>query len=219
MKLKSLLFFAILAITSCNELEDNYKLCDSNYIYCNFFEIQFPEISQITDDNAQLSVEDLSTYRKLSQEHKNNSSSNSIFDNYTEIFIPRFSYNILDVNSLEKLWFGLALYPLDQRNNLSTVTDYFYNDFQTLNQSIYGECLRDKNSYLDTENSKIYNCVKDGLYSYDFWVSDEEFMWRMKCVWQENNFEGVNLKILKTEVVRSSDTCRKSFESFKSKIN
>jgi len=219
MKLKTLLLFSILLITSCNQLEDNYKLCDSNYIHCNFFEIKFPEISQITDDNAPLSIEDLNTYRQLSQEHMNDPESISVFNLYTEIFIPRFSYNILDINALEKLWFGLALYPLDHKNNLSTVTDYFYSDFQTLNQSVYGECTRDNGSILDSKNSKIYNCLKDGLQSYDFWVTDDQFMWRMKCVWEDDKFEAVNISIVKSEIIHASDTCRKSMESFKSKIN
>ena len=219
MNVKYLLSFLILLFISCNQLEDNYKLCDSNYIYCNFFEIQFPEISQITDDNAQLAIEDLNTYRQLSEDHKNNPSSKSVFETYTEIFIPRFSYQILDVNALEKLWFGLALYPLDQKNNLTSTTDYFYSNYQTINKSIYGECVKDNNSYLDSEKSKIYNCSKDGVKSYDFWVSDDQFMWRMKCVWEDDKFEGVNLNIVKSEIVKASDTCRKSFESFKSKIN
>jgi len=211
--------FSIFLIISCTQVDDNYNLCDSNYIYCNFFEIKFPEISEITDDNAQLSIEDLNTYRQLSLEHMNDPESISVFDLYTEIFIPRFSYNILDINALEKLWFGLALYPLDNKNNLSTVTDYFYSDIQNLNQSIYGECIRDEGSYLDSKNSKIYNCSKDNLQSYDFWVTDEQFMWRMKCVWEDDKFEAINIRIVRSEIVTASDTCRKSMESFKSKIN
>ena len=79
--------FSIFLIISCTQVDDNYNLCDSNYIYCNFFEIKFPEISEITDDNAQLSIEDLNTYRQLSLEHMNDPESISVFDLYTEIFI------------------------------------------------------------------------------------------------------------------------------------
>ena len=217
MKVKFLLFFSILLITSCNQLEDDYNLCDSNNSLCTFFEIKYPEISQITDDNAQLAVEDLNTYRMLSKNHEDDIKSNSVFDSYTEIFIPRFSYHILNLEGLEKLWFGLALYPLDYKNNLSSVIDFFYSDVQSLNETLYGNCTKDKGSYLDSKNSKIYNCLKDGVKSYDFWVSDEEFLWRMKCVWEDDKFEGINLNIVKSEIVISSDTCRKSFESFKSK--
>ena len=61
--------------------------------------------------------------------------------------------------------------------------------------------------------------IKDGVKSYDYWVTDEAFMWKMKCVWEEDKFEGINLSIVKAEIVTASDTCRKSFESFQSKIN
>lgn len=215
MKLKYFLFL-ILFLSSCSQIDESYLICDSNNELCNFFEIKHPDVSQITDDNALLSVEDLNTYRKLSEQHNNNPQSNSVFDIYTEIFIPRFSYHILDVNALEKLWFGLALYPLDYKNDLLTATSYFYDNPESLNHSLYGECRIDKNSYLDSENSKIYNCSKDGVESYDFWVSDEQFMWRMKCVWEQDKFEGVNIGLVKAEIINSSDTCRNSFESFKS---
>lgn len=219
MKSKLLLLFSLILITSCNQSEDNYIICDSNYIFCNFFEIKFPDISQLSDDYSQLSIEDLNTYKKLSQDHKNNPESDSVFATYSEIFIPRFAYSILDIDALEKLWFGLALYPLDYKNNLETVTGQFYNEYQGFSKTIYGECKRDDGSYLKSNNSIIYNCIKDGVKSYDYWVTDEAFMWKMKCVWEEDKFEGINLSIVKSEIVTASDTCRKSFESFQSKIN
>ena len=43
----------------------------------------------------------------------------TIFDIYTGIFIPRFSYSIKDAQSIEKLWFGLALYPGDKKNDFN----------------------------------------------------------------------------------------------------
>jgi len=44
-------------------------------------------------------------------------------------------------------------------------------------------------------------------------------MWKMKCVWREDQFEAINQRLLKVEKINSSDTCRKSFESFKSQVN
>ena len=44
-------------------------------------------------------------------------------------------------------------------------------------------------------------------------------MWRIKCVWEDESFYIRNNKTGSFEETKSSDTCRKSFESFKSKIN
>ena len=218
---KLLLCFSIFLITSCSQIEDDYSLCDSDFIYCKYFEIKFPELAEITEDNSQLSIDDINTYLKLSNEHANNPNSNYIFDTYTGIFIPRFSYNLVDGLSEEKMWFGLALYPLDKKNDLNSVTDFFYNDdeFGQPTKSIYGDCKKDQGSNFSTSTSALYICSDGQINSYDYWVTDEEFMWKMKCVWREDQFEAINQRLLKVEKINSSDTCRKSFESFKSQVN
>ena len=72
-------------------------------------------------------------------------------------------------------------------------------------------CIRDR-------ISTIYNCENNELRSYDFWVSDKDYMWRMICVWDTDKFEGVNQRKLLVKGISSSDTCRDSFKSFKSKL-
>ena len=167
-----------------------------------------------------MSLDDINTYTQLSDQYKKDNSYKSIFDLYTGIFIPRFSYNLLDSNSMEQLWFGLALYPGDQSQNIENITDSFYNNdaFSAQTKSIYGECIKDSNSYLSTEKSIIYNCKNNEIMSYDYWTSDDEFIWRMICVWQKDEFEAVNQGKLLVETIKSSDTCRESFKSFKSKL-
>ena len=220
MKKRILAIILILMLFSCTEDISDQLICDSNNILCKFFEIKHPKISFITEDNAQLSLEDINTYTQLSDQYKKDNSYKSIFDLYTGIFIPRFSYNLLDSNSMEKLWFGLALYPGDQSQNIEIITDSFYNNdaFSAQTKSIYGECIKDSNSYLSTEKSIIYNCKNNEIKSYDYWTSDDEFIWRMICVWQKDEFEAVNQGKLLVETVKSSDTCRESFKSFKSKL-
>ncbi|MED5255094.1 MAG: hypothetical protein VX592_03150, partial [Chloroflexota bacterium] len=61
-------------------------------------------------------------------------------------------------------------------------------------------------------------CRNNELTSYDFWVSDKDYMWRMICVWDKDKFEGVNQRKLLVRDISPSDTCRESFKSFKSKL-
>ena len=75
----------------------------------------------------------------------------------------------------------------------------------------------DKNSSLDSKSSKIYNCIKDNISSYDYWVEGKDYMWKLKCVWKNSKFVSVK-NTIGTEY-NSSDLCRKSFESFNPKIN
>ena len=96
MKLKYFLFL-ILFLSSCSQIDESYLICDSNNQLCNFFEIKHPDVSQITDDNALLSVEDLNTYRKLSEQHNNNSQSNFEFVescNFSDLSNFTFSPNV-----------------------------------------------------------------------------------------------------------------------------
>ena len=219
MKSKLLFCFSIILIISCTQTGDKYNLCDSNYLYCKYFEIQFPKAAEISDDVAQLSIEDINIYRDLNKAHSEDPNSESIFDQYTGMFIPRFSYNLVDESSVEKLWLGLALYPGDEKNELSDLTDYFYGDKKNYNQPIYGDCIKDANSTLSSKNSIIYKCINNDLKSYDYWVTDGLFTWRLKCVWDIEEFDAVNQRLLMIETIRSSDTCRNSFKSFKPKIN
>ena len=78
--------------------------------------------------------------------------------------------------------------------------------------------MRDDNSYLDSIKSTIYNCINNELKSYDYWVSDNDYIWRMICVWDEDKFEGVNQRKLIVKDIKPSDTCRATFKSFKSKL-
>ena len=67
---------------SCTENTSDQLICDSNNILCKFFEINHPKISFITEDNAQLSLEDINTYTQLSDQYKKDNSYKSIFDLY-----------------------------------------------------------------------------------------------------------------------------------------
>ena len=92
-------------------------------------------------------------------------------------------------------------------------------EFGQPTKSIYGDCKKDQGSNFSTSTSALYICSDGQINSYDYWVTDEEFMWKMKCVWREDQFEAINQRLLKVEKINSSDTCRKSFESFKSQVN
>jgi len=219
MKKLLLFIFIIFLFVSCTE-KDN--LCSSDNLLCSFFEIHYPENSTIGKNNAQLSQVDLDSYKKITNDYLNDSNSESIFHLYSNgIFIPRFSYAILNEFEEEELWLGVALYPNDKKNALLETLNIFYtnNDIKLANESIYGTCIIDKNSYLNSISTKIYNCNKDNIYSYDYWIEQENYMWRIKCVWENSNFLLRNSKTEIYEEVISSDTCRRSFESFKSKID
>ena len=220
MKKKLILLFVAFLLLSCEKNDENYTLCDSENILCKYFEIKYDNIAEITEDNAELSVEDINTYNNLSEQNLNDKDNSTIFDIYTGIFIPRFSYSIKDAQSIEKLWFGLALYPGDKKNDFKNLTDLYYSNdnYSFQSKGVYGDCNKDENSYLDSKISTIYNCRNNELASYDFWVSDKDYMWRMICVWDKDKFEGVNQRKLLVKDISSSDTCRESFKSFKSKL-
>ena len=97
--------------------------------------------------------------------------------------------------------------------------DTFYNhkDLKFANESIYGQCINDKNSYLNTKNKKQFNCNKDGLESYDYWIELDNYMWRLKCVWNNQKIIVFNEK--EGSIVGASDICRNFYESFTSNIN
>ncbi|MAX11867.1 MAG: hypothetical protein CL711_00080, partial [Chloroflexi bacterium] len=144
----------------------------------------------------------------------------SIFHVYSNgIFIPRFSYSLLNEVAEEELYLAVALYPVDKKNKLEDTIEIFYEDpdIKYASESIYGECNFDNESYLSDESSKLYSCLKDNIYSYDYWIEDEDYMWRLKCVWRKNKF--LSMKDLKITNYYSSDLCRKSFESFKPKTD
>ena len=221
MKYKLLLIFIILLLFSCSKIDENNTVCNTENDLCKYFEIKYDNLAEITEDNAKLSIEDINTYNKLAEQNLNEKNSSSIFDIYTGIFIPRFSYSIKNDQSIEKLWFGLALYPADKKNKFKNLTDLYYSDNNYSFQSIgaYGECIKDESSYLDSKTSTIYNCKNNELMSYDFWVDDTDYIWRMICVWDEDKFQGVNQRKLLVDTINSSDTCRNSFKSFKSKLD
>ncbi|MDG2101664.1 MAG: hypothetical protein GWO78_04420 [Dehalococcoidales bacterium] len=219
--MKKLLFIIILTFSfiSCSAEEN---ICSSENILCEFFEIYYPIQSNISPDNAELSETDLDTYQKISDEYLNNPDAESIFHLYSNgIFIPRFSYSILNEFEEEELWLGVALYPVDKKNSLTETLNIFYtnSDIKYASESNYGICNLDNNSYLSTVSTKIYNCNKEDLYSYDYWVEQENYMWRIKCVWETESFYIRNNKTGTFEETKAADTCRKSFKSFKSKIN
>tara|TARA_B000000475_G_scaffold185383_1_gene149505 strand:+ start:443 stop:1063 length:621 start_codon:yes stop_codon:yes gene_type:complete len=200
--------------------ETNANICDSSNPLCKYFEIYYPEDSILGDDVAELADQDMETYRKISEDFLSNTSKDSIFHVYSNgIFIPRFSYSLLNEVAEEELYLAVALYPVDKKNNFEDTLEIFYKDpdIKYASESIYGECNFDNGSFLSTESSKIYNCLKDNISSYDYWIEEEDYMWRLKCVWRNNKFESV--KDLKITNYNSSDLCRKSFESFESKTN
>ena len=168
----------------------------------------------------ELTIKDLNFYLNVNDTFLDKANSESIFHEfYNGVFIPRFSYSLLNRFGEEDLWFAIALYPVDKKNDLSTTLDTFYNheDLKFSNESIYGQCLNDKNSYLNSKNRKIFNCVKDGLESYDYWVEVDSYMWRLKCVW--NNPKVIIYDEKVGVEFGASDICRNFYESFTSKIN
>ena len=200
--------------------ETKENICDSSNPLCKYFEIYYPEDSIIGEDVAELAEEDLETYRKISEDFLPNTTKDSIFHLYSNgIFIPRFSYSLLNEVAEEELYLAVALYPVDKKNKLEDTIEIFYEDpdIKYASESIYGECNFDNESYLSDESSKLYSCLKDNIYSYDYWIEDEDYMWRLKCVWRNNKFSSV--RDLKITNYTSSDLCRKSFESFKLKTN
>jgi|TARA_B100001540_G_scaffold7086_1_gene6266 hypothetical protein len=200
--------------------ETKENICDSSNPLCKYFEIYYPEDSIIGEDVAELAEEDLETYRKISEDFLSNTTKDSIFHVYSNgIFIPRFSYSLLNEVAEEELYLAVALYPVDKKNKLKDTLEIFYKDpdIKYASESIYGECNFDNGSYLSGEYSKLYNCLKDNIFSYDYWIEDEDYMWRLKCVWRNNKFSSV--RDLKITNYSSSDLCRKSFESFKLKTN
>jgi hypothetical protein len=219
MKKLILIVFLIFTVLSCSS-KDN--VCSSDNLLCEFFEIYYPVDSNISLNDAQLSEIDLDTYKKISNDYLNDSNSESIFHLYSNgIFIPRFSYSIFNEFEEEELWLGVSLYPVDKKNPFLETLNIFYtnNDIKFASESIYGICNLDNNSYLDTISTKIFNCNKENISSYDYWIEQENYMWRIKCVWENDKFYIKNTKTGIYEEINSSDTCRKSFESFKSKIN
>ena len=200
--------------------ETKENICDSSNPLCKYFEIYYPEGSIIGEDVAELAEEDLETYRKISEDFLSNTTKDSVFHLYSNgIFIPRFSYSLLNEVAEEELYLAVALYPVDKKNKLKDTLEIFYKDpdIKYASESIYGECNFDNGSYLSDEYSKLYNCLKDNIFSYDYWIEDEDYMWRLKCVWRNNKFSSV--RDLKITNYSSSDLCRKSFESFKLKTN
>ena len=223
---KKLVFILLILFFSCSNDQD-YLICNSsNSEHCKFFEIKYPnsikEFQKLNKDalGSELAVKDLNFYLDVNNNFLDKANSESIFHEfYNGIFIPRFSYSLLNQFGEEELWFAIALYPVDKKNNLITTLDTFYNhkDLKLANESIYGQCINDTNSYLNTKNKKIFNCNKDGLESYDYWVELDNYMWRLKCVWNNqkiiiyNEKEGIR--------VGASDICRNFYKSFTSKIN
>ena len=153
----------------------NENICDSSNPLCNYFEIYYPEDSILGEDVAELSEEDLATYRKISEDFLSNTSKDSIFHVYSNgIFIPRFSYSLLNEVAEEELYLAVALYPVDKKNNFEDTLEIFYKDpdIKYASESIYGECNFDKGSFLSTESSKLYNCLQDNISSYDYWIEE-----------------------------------------------
>jgi hypothetical protein len=219
MKKLILIIFLIFAVLSCSSKEN---VCSSNNLLCEFFEISYPVDSNIGLNDAQLSEIDLDTYKKISSDYLDNSNSESIFHLYSNgIFIPRFSYSIFNEFEEEELWLGVSLYPVDKKNSFLETLGVFYtnNDIKFASESIYGTCILDDNSYLDSVSTKIFNCNKENIFSYDYWVEQENYMWRIKCVWENESFYVRNIKSGIYKKINASDTCRKSFKSFNPKIN
>ena len=220
MKKKLLSLSIVFLLFSCEKNDENFVLCDSENSLCKYFELKYDNIAEITEDNAELGVQDIITYNNLSNQNLNDKNSSTIFDIYTGIFIPRFSFSIKNAQSIEKLWFGLALYTGDKKNDFKKLTDQYYlnDNYSFQSKGVYGDCMRDDNSYLDSSKSTIYNCINNELKSYDYWVSDNDYIWRMICVWDEDKFEGVNQRKLIVKDIKPSDTCRATFKSFNSKL-
>ena len=61
-----------------------------NNILCKYFEIKYDNIAEITEDNAELSVEDINTYNNLSEQNLNDKDKSTIFDIYTGILYQDF---------------------------------------------------------------------------------------------------------------------------------
>ena len=140
--------------------ETKENICDSSNPLCKYFEIYYPEDSIIGEDVAELAEEDLETYRKISEDFLSNTTKDSIFHVYSNgIFIPRFSYSLLNEVAEEELYLAVALYPVDKKNKLKDTLEIFYKDpdIKYASESIYGECNFDNGSYLSDEYSKLYN--------------------------------------------------------------
>ena len=223
---KKLVFILLFLLFSCSN-EQDYLICNSsNSEHCKFFEIKYPNYIKefqklnIDSEGNELAVKDLNTYLDINNIFLDKANSESIFHEfYKGIFIPRFSYSLLNQFGEEELWFSIALYAVDKKNNLITTLDTFYNhkDLKFANESIYGQCINDKNSYLNTKNKKQFNCNKDGLESYDYWIELDNYMWRLKCVWNNQKIIVFNEK--EGSIVGASDICRNFYESFTSNIN
>ena len=223
---KKIVFILLFAFFSCSNDQD-YLICNSsNSEHCKYFEIEYPnsikEFQKLNIDamGNELTIKDLNFYLNVNDTFLDNANSESIFHEfYNGVFIPRFSYSLLNRFGEEDLWFAIALYPVDKKNDLITTLDTFYNheDLKFSNESIYGQCLNDKNSYFNSKNTKIFNCVKDGLASYDYWVEVDSYMWRLKCVW--NNPKVIIYDEKVGVEFGASDICRNFYESFTSKIN
>ena len=160
---KKLVFILLFLLFSCSN-EQDYLICNSsNSEHCKFFEIKYPNYIKefqklnIDSEGNELAVKDLNTYLDINNIFLDKANSESIFHEfYKGIFIPRFSYSLLNQFGEEELWFSIALYPVDKKNNLITTLDTFYNhkDLKFANESIYGQCINDKNSYLNAKNKK-----------------------------------------------------------------
>ena len=160
-----IVFILLFAFISCSNDQD-YLICNSsNSEHCKYFEIEYPnsikEFQKLNIDamGNELTIKDLNFYLNVNDTFLDKANSESIFHEfYNGVFIPRFSYSLLNRIGEEDLWFAIALYPVDKKNDLITTLDTFYNheDLKFSNESIYGQCLNDKNSYLNSKNTKIF---------------------------------------------------------------